>query len=108
MAATFIERCIQLGDFYEDGGAIDLNQLYAAVCLYDAGIENAAFLKGIFNCTAAQGDELDEILATRPGVLEQVLTRAQWVHKFVGTMYAGFCQWTGYTTANACRAKLGL
>ena len=108
MSATFIERCTLKGDFYDDGGAVDLNHLKAALNIYDNDELTAEDLATIFNCTAGQTTELNEILATRPNAQKSEFKRAQWSEKIVGIMYGGSQDWTGFETASACRVKLGL
>jgi len=106
--ATFIERCIQEEDFETDGGAIDLNHFKALLNFYDADSIDAAYIKNVFNTTTPQSEELDEILATRPGVLAALLVRAQWAEIVVAVMYAGYNGWTGFEDADACRTALEL
>jgi len=108
MSATFIERCTLKGDYEIDGGAIDLNHLKAALNIFDNEELDAENLSGIFNCTAGQETELNEILATRPNAQKSEFKRAQWSEKIVGVMYGGSQNWTGFETASACRVKLGL
>jgi hypothetical protein len=108
--ATFIERCVQEEDFEGEGqgGAIDLNQLKAAINIFDNDELTSEDLVSIFNCTVSQTVELNEILATRPNQQKSELKRAQWAEKVVAIMYGGFADWPGFETASACRVKLGL
>ena len=106
--ATFIERCIQEEDFETDGGAIDLQSFKALLNFYDAGSIDANYIKSTLNTTTPQGEELDEILATRPGVLAALLVRAQWAEIISGVMVAGYWGWSGFEDADACREALEL
>jgi len=108
MSATLIERCTLKGDFENDGGAIDLNHLKAAINIFDNDELTAEDLEGIFGCTAGQAVVLNEILATRPNSQKSEFKRAQWSEKIIGVMYGGSQNWTGFETASACRVKLGL
>jgi hypothetical protein len=103
--ATFIQRCVQEGDFETDGGAIDLNFLKSVTNLCDYGLLTRAEFKTILNCTVAQANECDEIFAAAPA---PVLDKARWAEAVVAVMYAGSQHWVGFETASACRVKLGL
>lgn len=113
---TFVERCIIRGEatLTEDpqDNAIDLQQLRAALELFDAGLMTAGEIVTALNMTGAQGLELDEILATRPGILAAVFDRSAWVGRVMGCLVAGAAAngngWAGYQTVSNVRAALGL
>ena len=112
MTTTFIERCVGEGDFDIespgfDGGQIDPEQLHAALCLYNKGTLSAAAFKTLFSCSGAQGEEVDEIFATRPSILS-ILDRSQWDSWVYSVLKAGSNNWAGFETAGDCRNALGL
>lgn len=111
MSATFIERCIRVGDWENDGGIVDIGQLQTMLTLYEAGQINAQSIKDWFACTTEQGDELDEVLGTMPGTLLTLLqaaARARWANTVCAIFTAGVMMHPDYDTANECRAALGL
>lgn len=83
MAATFYQRVLQIGDWENDGGAIDLGELYSYLVLYEGSLMSAAQIKSFTNCTTAQEDDVDEILGTMPNTILSALNataRARWPH----------------------------
>ena len=103
--ATFIQRCVQEGDFETDGGAIDLNLFKAVLNLADYGLITLPEFKTILGCTVAQGNEVDELFGSAPAA---ILDKTRWAEAVVAVMYAGSKYWSGFETAAACRVKLGL
>lgn len=78
--ATLIEALIgQAGN----DPAIDREQFRACMVLYDADATSGTrdWIESCLQLTSGQRTELDEICATRPGLLESTLMRSQWVHK---------------------------
>lgn len=106
--AGFIGRMTGKTD-YSDGDGVDLFQVAAVFGLYNAGDVDAPYIKSLWNLTTEQGDELDEILATRPPSATQW---SLWSGHLVSTLVAGYSfgqvGWPGYETVAECRTKLGL
>lgn len=106
MSATLIEALIgQAGD----DPAIDRATFRACVQLFDTGDLTANNIAAALNLTSTQRTELDEILATRPGGLAALLTRAQWVHKVDSVIVlASLGSYAGYMTPADVRGQLGI
>lgn len=111
MSASFIERCTLTGDYENDGGNVDLGQLQSCLVMYEAGIVNAAFIKTCFSCTTAQGEDVNDILATMPSVLLTILNglaRARWTARIIEVLRAGQQQWSGFTNVALIKGHLGI
>lgn len=108
MSATLIQRFVYEGDYENDGGAIDGGYFRALLGLYDSDLIDAAFIKTVFSLTTPQGNQLDEILATRPGSILGVLTQSRWVEKVAGIILAGTQHLTGFETAADVENQLGI
>lgn len=117
--ATLIERLMYETESDADvtEGIIPLDQFESALVLFDSGKVDAAFIKTAFNMTQAQGDELDEILATRP-VLggaptpAEIVAAATWPIRTIAPLQAAYAVggagWAGYEHPADIRAALGL
>jgi hypothetical protein len=117
--ATFIERCIRVGDYETDGGVIDPTSVRTALQLYERADTNMDSLAEVGTAvtydsgslTQAQEAELAEILATMPPTASNptgAVNRAAWATRVAGVLEAGVRQWAGFTTGAAIRTKLGL
>ena len=108
MAATFLERVTSTGDYDNDGGALDYNSIYQLMVLFDQNLMTNTEVKALFSCTTLQGDELQEILDTKPDVLASDVERATWAQKIGAIAFAANCHFTGFETASEVRGQLGL
>jgi len=94
MSATFIERCIRVGDYDNDGGIIDLETFEDFLYLYEASASgiDGDFMETAFSLTPAQRAQLDDILATRPATLLTALNataRSRWAHTIFSVLRCG-------------------
>jgi hypothetical protein len=109
--ATFIERVMAYGDMEVDGGAIDPLLLGYTLEIYNQGDVNSSWIKTLLSLTAAQGNELDEILGTRPPVLLTIINavaRASWPQYVAAILMFGRLLVPDYDTPTKCRTALGL
>ena len=99
-----------LGDYENDGGAIDLHVLWQLLHMYEAGIVDAAYIKTRHSLTTPQGADLDELLATMPGLILTALNataRARWADTVYAVLYIGSEGNTGFNSEALARAALG-
>lgn len=111
MSATFYERAIGVGDYDSDGGLIDLTAFFREIVLFEAGLTTAAALKTAFSLTTAQGNDLDDVLATMPGLvitLTQAATRARWAQKVYQVFYLGRQGDPRFDTTAECKTAIGV
>lgn len=111
--STLIDRLTYRGDTAETEGMIDHTLFRAALDLFDAGDVDAQFIKTQFAMTQAQGDELDEILATIPDPVTAPVQRARWVDRAMARFLASFqngqaAGWPGFDDSPTIRTKFGL
>ena len=94
---------------YTDGYPVAPSELIAVFGLYNNALINAAYIKSLWNMTTEQGNELDEVLATRPASNS---AWAAWSGKLYSVMSAGFANdgagWPGFETVAQLRTALGL
>lgn len=110
MSATFIERCIRVGDYENDGGIIDIEDLEDHLHLLESGDITTADIETRFSLTTAQRTQLDDIVATLPAVTTaaDAAARAGWVHRVFGVLRLGVRGHTDYDTDAKCATALGL
>lgn len=105
--ATFIERVIAVGDYAEDGGAIDPVLVHCLLSLYSNGSITSTYIKGVLSLTSTQGDQLDDVLSTMPnsGAAAQ---RAQWATLIYSYLMLGRQQVVEYDTDSELAAAIGI
>lgn len=121
MSASFIDRVCANGDYAEDGGNIDMMLAWSIVDGLHSGTQTAAQIKTQYSMTTAQGNELDEIFATRPLAIEIEIplvgtfvvagpSYAQWPSKVKSAFMQGLLKFSGggFEDSEEVRTKLGL
>lgn len=112
--ATFIERVMHISDWDTDGGDIYVPFIASYFDLYSSEMVTASSIKSAFNMTTAQGNQLDSILATRPGIvlldltLANVANRCRWASRITGVLNLAQAGFPGYTSATAVATALGI
>lgn len=104
------ERIICEDDYETDGGQIPTPHWIAAFWLHIGGGLTRAAFKSMFSMTTAQGNELDELLDSRPAVpllLLNVPAWSAWPHRIAGAVQLVFTN-NGIDTASDLRAACGL
>lgn len=117
MTASLFERVCCMGDYENDGGAINPTYIGRALTLYAAGTVDASFVAD--NCmdpsegalTVAQETDLTSLLATMPANLLSFLSafqKAQWAGKVESIFWAARDGRTGFTTEALVKTALGV
>lgn len=110
MSASFYERILQLGDWENDGGPVDVSDLQSQLILYEAGLMTAAEIASRYNCTVAQVLDVEEILGTMPTALlsaVQAAARARWSAKIGQVFKLGSQQDQRFDTVAEVKAAIG-
>lgn len=111
MSASFLERCLNLGDYENDGGAIDTVDLHSHLVLYEAGLCTAANIYFRYSCTEAQENDVDAILATMPGTILSALNavaRARWAGVIFHVLKLGLQGHPSYDSVAEVETALGI
>lgn len=121
MTASFIDRVCANGDYATDGGNIDMMLAWSIVDGLHSGTQTPAQIKTQYSMTTQQGNELDEIFATRPDPIEIDLplldpifvagpSYAQWPSKVKSALMQGLLKFEGggFEDSEQVRTKLGL
>lgn len=109
--ASLLDRMRYANDFDTDGGSIDINEFGAMLKLWNAGTLTAAQFKSHFSMTTPQGDQLDDILATRPAtpiLFLGIPAYVAWVHKVCGVMHMAALYTSEFDTDAKVQTALGI
>lgn len=87
---------------------IDTAIFRAFLSLFDSGDATAASIKTYFGLDSGQQANLDDLLATKPGILASLLTRSQWVDRVISIIYLAQGGLNGYETEGDVDTALGI